>query len=512
MIKMILVDDDPHVLEGYKRKIDWNSLSIDVVATAMDGKEALGQIIDLGPEIVMTDIKMPIMDGIELIKEIDRLGLKTHVIIQSGYEEFDFAKQAIKYNAVAYLLKPTSKEEIVEVIKEVIDKIEKEQISKVHLKENQQRIDENDLVALLMKPKNDQLLADKIQMCFPEVESTASVIAVFLMSTNQSIMDIVTIGKFNAFDGVLSHRWDEHSWLFLFFMNEHLSSDTHYKKVLWEMVDLRNQEGLKDIRIAIGPSIVGLDRTSTTLSCAMELIEMKALTKSDEIIKTDEAIIKGKEIIGDTSAIEEAINHQVEDEVINEFRVFINYVINSNHLSKAYYEQVMASIFRVLLLLLKYPGKRENLPNEFELWENLVNCDSIEDLEYKIMSLVKAIFDANTSYNEQSLSKPIQYVVQFVNKHYMDTILLKDLSKKLYISENYLTTLFKKEMSLTFKKYLTKIRMEKAKDLLSDPSLKVRDVAKFVGYGNDDYFSKIFRQTTGLAPSDYRETINYRIN
>ena len=115
MYKMIIVDDDLHVLKGFERKIDWHGLGIEIVGTASDGEEALGLIDELNPDIVMTDIKMPIMDGIELIKEIDRRQIPVKVVILSGFNEFEFAKQAIKYNAVEYLLKPTSKEEVVEV-------------------------------------------------------------------------------------------------------------------------------------------------------------------------------------------------------------------------------------------------------------------------------------------------------------------------------------------------------------------------------------------------------------
>lgn len=117
MYKMVLVDDDIHVLRGFERKIDWTSLDVDIVGTASDGSEALSLIKKLKPEIVMTDIQMPIMDGIELTKEIDAMGLGIKVVILSGFGEFDYAKQAIKYNAVDYLLKPTSTGEIVEMIK-----------------------------------------------------------------------------------------------------------------------------------------------------------------------------------------------------------------------------------------------------------------------------------------------------------------------------------------------------------------------------------------------------------
>lgn len=514
MYKMILVDDDPHVLEGYKRKIDWKKLGIDLVATAMDGKEALDQIISLTPEIIITDIKMPIMDGIELIKEIDRLGLHTHVIIQSGYDEFDFAKQAIRYNAVAYLLKPTSKEEIIEVVNEVIQTIKKEQIATDDLMVNQLKMNKRNIVESLMKQIPKKKITDMVLACYENITPSDKVAAVVLKKSRIHMGDIPEIEshKIEIFNGVISHRWDENSWVMLFFMSDTFNNKEVLKKVLWEMVDLRDRLMDQEIRIAIGSIGNGLNQLPESLASALKLIELRALVKAEDIMMPSDNDNIGQDTIPDVSVIEQSIEKQTEDELYLELIDYFVQVKGSTNIDKVYYEKVMTSIFKMVLLLLKYPGNRENLPSEYEIWEGLLSHDSIEALEDHVVQLIKTIFEAKNHYNNQKLSKPVLYVVQYVNKHYMDVILLKELSKTLFISENYLTTLFKKEMSLTFKKYLTKMRMEKAKELLAKPSLKVRQVAQQVGYSNDDYFSKIFKQTTGLTPSEYRVTITYKIN
>ena len=235
-------------------------------------------------------------------------------------------------------------------------------------------------------------------------------------------------------------------------------------------------------------------------------------------MKANELIIpKGEDYTSlrvkvDLNALEQAIEHQEEERTIDEAKKMFTWIKTLEFMDKHHYEQIMTTMFKMVLLLLKYPGTKESLPSEYEIWEGLMAHDCIESLESYVGQLVHDIFEVKNNYENKNLSKPIQYVVDFVEQHYMSTILLKDLSKSLYMSENYLTTLFKKEMTLTFKKYLTMVRMENAKELLSNPQLKVHHVAEQVGYSNDDYFSKIFKQVTGLSPTKYRTTITYKIN
>ena len=130
MYKLIIVDDDVHVLEGFRRKVDWASLNVEIVGTADNGLDGLEIIKELKPDIVMTDIKMPLMDGVGLMKKIQELDQNIKVVVLSGFGEFEFAKQAMKYNAVDYLLKPTSKEEVSQLTTKLVRMLDEERHEK----------------------------------------------------------------------------------------------------------------------------------------------------------------------------------------------------------------------------------------------------------------------------------------------------------------------------------------------------------------------------------------------
>lgn len=514
MYTIMFVDDDLHVLRGYERKINWSSMDIKVIGTASDGREALEGIIKLKPDIVLTDIKMPVMDGIELIKTIDEMGLHTHVIIQSGYNEFDFAKQAIKYNAVAYLLKPTSKDEILEAVGEVILKIKKEQSVKETLLSNKLTLTKSQIVELLMTQSSTDSILELVMSCYKNVTQTDKVISVIVRNTQHYIEDIQRSEENHqhGFNAIISNRWNENNWILLFFIDRKISDSEVYKKVVWEMVKIRDGFNDDHIRIALGSIGNNIDQLALSLSVAIGNIEMKALIKANELILPNNENEVDLRVKLDVNAIEDAIEHQEEERTLDELKKMFARIKTSKYMDKSQYEQIMTTIFKMVLLLLKYPGTKESLPSEYEIWEGLLVKDCIESLESYVEQLVHDIFEVKNSYENQNLSKPIQFVVNYVEKHYMNTILLKDLSKSLFISENYLTTLFKKEMTLTYKKYLTMVRIEKAKELLTNPKLKVHHVAEQVGYSNDDYFSKIFKQVTGISPTEYRTTITYKIN
>lgn len=411
MFKAILVDDEAIVLEGMQRRIDWTSLDVEVIGCANDGVEGLELIRQTKPDIIITDVNMPVMDGITMLKHIHSMNIQCETLILSGHSNFEYAQQAMQYGAASYLLKPCTEDDISCAVRDVASRIRQNQEAKLliddmmNLQEDKNSLIRSGLFLTMLQNKNiiTEEVVDLLTDLLPGIRDSAFRIG--LIDLNHNLNDAASDRLAKSFNSVLTREYD-----------------------------------------------------GFAVQCAPNRLSF--IVVDDNI---DEKGFYTRML--DLIAIETEIDRE-------RFQIFLSSLSNTLHDIPALYDQANTCV-----------------ENRYLFSDAVLRYEMLED-----QSLI------NTEQGSTS-SK----ILHYVNEHFNENISLQDLSEKLYLTPNYITTLFKKDTGTTFKRYLTKVRLDHAKKLLKDTNTKISDIAALVGYDNDEYFCKVFKKTTGSTPSDYRK-------
>lgn len=396
LYRVLLVDDEEDIREGISRKMDWLGLGFSLVGEAANGQDALELAESLRPDVILTDIKMPFMDGLELSRLVKKTLPRTRIIVLSGYNEFEYAKEAIKIGVEEYLLKPISSNVLLEHLGEVASKIHEKQ------KEYEQR-------ERRIREMREKYLSFQKKDCDDNINSIKSSDADF---------DINSVDDLKEIQDAIAD-----------FLSEGSPEDVpHFVEAL---LDKMPREHFRSI-ILRQYVIVNIFATVTSFCKKFE----------DKVEKTQT----------------EEIAHLQE---------------------------------------LK---DREKL-----LREALATAESQEDIQTYMTQLLANALEVRNTVSDRRYSDVILAAQKIIKKQYMsEDISLNTVAAEVGMSASYFSTIFSREMNQTFVEYLTEIRMNKAKELLTCSSLKTAEIAFETGYRDPHYFSSLFKKTQGCTPKEYR--------
>lgn len=508
MYKLLIVDDEKIVIEGLESATNWKEHEIEIVGSASDGEEALREIIKNKPDIVLADIRIPKMNGLDLIKETKNFNLETVFIIISGYSEFDYAKRAIQLEAIDYLVKPIEVDEIVCSIKKAILRLEKIK----NEKQTNERINEYQL-ALEEKRVLDYILGHR----FVDTEVNQKLnrfsflnigLKGFAWEDQKEAEKLqVPLGYIkNLLEnrGMESFIYTIDSQIVIMFSNSNLEIRNDLVKGLVSII-------FHDIKIK---PIVGISNVYENIS---EI--KKAYSEAKEALKSgiysNQLITYFKEL--------ETFNHSFGNSIIEEINQFFNEKgpdllcrINP-FMAKVFLDCKKSNLppekskyvcFKIVNHFLEYieseyeinksGGERYLLYEELNLLQSL---EEIKDwLEQFINQSTDFLTQNHVSYNE----KLIIDLKSFINTNYKEPIVLDDLGKLFHKNPAYLCSLFSKAVGNTLFEYITNVRLNNAKKLLRTSNLKVSEICKQVGYENQKYFNQVFKKNIGTTPGSYR--------
>lgn len=414
MRTLLIADDERTIREGIAKAADWESLGISGVLLACDGKAAYDIIINQKPDIVIIDIKMPEMTGIEVISRVKQMGARPEFIIISGYGEFDYAQEAIRNNVRNYILKPCDINEITETVRKIVENMEQD-----HAIEQER---------LKLKRNLDLLLPQASEQLFREY-----ITGLQLTEENSRVLNEV----FRQYDGKLQ----------LMILSTGDLADYTTLSLLKKSID-----AIPDIRCF---------RFSTMLEGNVVLVF--AVAEENE---------PGR-----------IVSHVRKDASRN-----LTFCIRAAVSSSGVFND-LSEMYREALAAVKYA----------------FYSDDNEQTE------AASYIDASAPRR----CKPVRQVMQYVNGHYNDSALSLGhiASDVLYLNQDYLGKLFKKECGVKFSDYLMSVRIEKARQIiLHTDDLRVYEIAQQVGLGdNSAYFSNLFRKYTGMLPSEYKTKHQCRV-
>lgn len=527
---VLLVDDEEDVFQVIMKKLDWEQMGYRIAGYARNGVEALEMAEELQPDVVMTDIKMPYMDGLTLSRKLKKLYRTVKVIIFSGFDEFEYAQEAIKAEVEEYILKPINSNELRGVFERIKKNLDEERDEKRNIEKLRKYymdslpvLQESFYTSLL----EGRILESQIPGYLSDYQIALSgpyfVVTVLHISTTvppgeeeQSLNPIllgVSVRKFA--EEQLSGQWDVRvvSYLGDIIVLLQLSEPEELVAFTDEMDKIcKMAKRICDARVTAGIGHICSELIQLPLSYqgARQAVSyrvvygtMKAISisetdpKESVDVQWEEPYVKNmiKRIrVGDPEALKKAI------------REFTDRIARS----KISMQKYRILILEVIAELFRFGNNNqlnmeEIFGNDNDIYAQALQQDSPESLGVWLHDICMRLLQAVQSDRRNTTKSFVQKAVEYIWEHYADPDLgIETLCAYLGVSAAYFSTIFKKETGKTFVKFLTDYRMEQAVELLMDRKEKTYVIAEKVGYSDPNYFSYAFKKQFGMAPSKYK--------
>jgi len=530
MLKVFLVEDEFVVREGIKNNIDWRSHGYEFIGEASDGELAYPMIQKLRPDIVITDIRMPFMDGLVLSRRIKKEMPKTEIIILSGFEEFEYAKEGIKIGIAQYLLKPISGEELLAEVDIVAEKIrEKQQESEIrekYLKEMEENFlkERKELFQYLVTGSKSAAelleLADRLSIDLSSL--WYNIVLVIIKSANHaqneysdSIVEIEE--KLRELDDahVLTFDRNLEGKALLFKADSKEELEKIEQDYLNKMENMLKQYDNICYFGGIGLPVDRLRELPSSFESANHAFAHRYFVSENLILSRDE-ISQGDYLKEEEFDISHVNPKQIDRNKIKEFlkvgdkEEVIYFVeeffrgIGSNVMKSNLFRQyiTMDAYFSVVEFLEELQIKREEI-EAFDVNSGILqNQKSAVDYIIRIMEEALELREKTASNRYGAV---VDEVMRYIEEHYaQEELSLNLLASQVNFSPNHLSMIFSQQTGQTFIKYLTDFRMNKAKELLRCTGKKSSAISMEVGYRDPHYFSYLFKKTQGMTPTQYR--------
>lgn len=488
MYKVYLLDDEPFILEGLKYIVDWEDYGFEIVGSANNGEDGLKEILSMDIDLVLTDIMMPKMTGLELIDNLIKLNYHTNFIVLSAFQEFEYAKKAISMGAENYILKPIDSEELEKSIinikkklkenesrskdKEVVDNslllkiiTEKDYENINYLKEKLKYNDEYRVGIIELKDKEKDI--NKVLKEIPDINKYIYCIE------NKSKAVFIIDGKFN---------------------DEYIEGLTNIKNQITDLIcDI--------VYISLGQVIKDLKDINTSYESAKDISEYKIIYPNISWIK--EYKEKNNEIIQLDMDFEELKTLLINKD-FNKASLYIDSKFNQLKKDDLNPKKIKSKALEVFLNVYNYINELKLMNNLSIYLENAVSKNTIDEIQLELIDMIK-FMQTKLENTQESISPVIIKLLDHIDQNYHRDLNLKEISDRLNINSIYLGQLFQKEIGILFSDYINNFRINKAKDLLANTSLKASEIGELIGYSNKNYFYRRFKSIVGITPSEWRK-------
>ena len=529
LYKVILVDDEEEVREAIRRRINWEEIGFTVAGTAENGEEALELAENCEPDVVMTDIQMPFMDGLTLLKKLKERFPDIRSVIFSGYDDFEYAKEAIKLESEEYILKPVDADELRKVFTRIKDRLDEqirqrrnvEQLSMYY--ENSRPMMKEQLLIGLLEGRELQFDLERYQKDFDfRIESAFYCVGAFRITpvnNDKEILDkklmAVSLKQIviERFEGILPI--EAFVYLDTVSVLARLDSTDQYSQYIEEMDRIcRVAHKLLSANVCAGIGRVYGNAESIHTS----FIEAKDAFHHRIFVGENQAIC-----IADVDpsynvedyVSEKQIRHIIrqvkigtEDTLKAEIRDFTGKLeksdIGLNQL-RIFYAEFLVELLRLMR------GHNINIAESgfgnINTNEEMDSFSSMDEFADRLIYLADTIRVKISNTRLDTTRKLAEDAKQYIADHYSESGLsVDDICAHLGVGTSYFSSVFKKETGMSFVTYLTDVRMNEAQRLLDTTDEKSYIIAGLVGYEEPNYFSYVFKKHFGTSPSKYRQT------
>lgn len=518
MYKIILVDDERPTLDMLENYIDWEKMSCCIVATAHNGQNALSKIEALQPDIVFTDVKMPVMDGIELCQRVHTRFPEIQIVFLSGYNEFEYACAALQYGACGYLLKPIDQDELTEIMKKVCRCCEEQKDHRNSLLStaNEYMRELLQLGGNLLPGLASEVVSiynrhlrlfsgnDKFDFVFITIDEYA------LLSTEPSDID-TGFGKFstverlelfisglpNYFPGVLLKLRDG-QWLF-----STLSANcTEYRN--WRS---QNAEAQRWISLFFTGHPLPLSAFTVQFPQLLSVRKQMVFAFGTGLIVENWRSISLPHEHQPLPLMERltvAIQQNRREAVEEWLDEFYDVGLSDSTISQALAETLSAFESLSSSIIAGSRRLQNAIEQDAQFLGRLPHMESLQSIKMLMRQILSMILDALEAPVPERHLEIVHQICSIVQNEYDQSLSLESLAERVFLSPNYLSTIFKENTGKTLLEYVTEIRIKNACRMLAESNIKIHEIARRVGYESPSYFGSVFLKRTGLTPNQYR--------
>lgn len=528
MYKLIAIDDEQYVLESLKKLIPNTGKEFELVGTAEDGNKALELIKKSEPDVVLTDICMPNIDGLELLHTISTSFPSIKTVILSAHSDFKYAQRAIEYGACAYLLKPVQEESLHDIFMELRQKIENSNRLDNKLRESLPLLQRNLLWNIVMETiKDPNQIKQKLRDL--EIFLNEDYMAVSLFTFDRltddnkkylpSLIDLFyekTRSYFSKINYYVFYNSDH--FCILANSSRKLSKNIieyemkAFKDYIEDFLDENNINGYK-VSIGIGSIFSGIKNISCSYRDAVLALNNKFFRGMGSIINVED--IKTKDFpVMDDSTLFEKVCGLIDSMFLaekSELRYKINSIFddavclnksgNSNSMIFKCMEIIMFIYFK-----LQEKSVQLKMSNKENTFANFSSKNSLYDLKIIFVKEIEQILEELNLFKRSNPNWSIIKIKEYINEHYSEKITLEEVAKVVFLNESYLSVFFKERTGMFFSDYILNVRIEKGKEMLKKSNLMVCEIAEKAGFSDYRYFCKVFKKEVNMSPLEYRNS------
>ncbi len=521
--KVFFVEDEIITREGIRDNVDWQASGFEFCGEAADGEMALPLLRTIQPDVLITDIKMPFMDGLQLSKIVRERMPWMKIIILSGHDEFEYAQEAIGLGVTDYLLKPVTVHKLQNVLQKLtvqLDQERKEQAKLIKLQEqveeNQATLRERLLFKLVVGAVSPTEAIEKAQALGIDLIARHYLVVILKIElrdrsekydhdeyqrTQVVVMQLV---EKNPDVFVLKRDWGDLILMMKGSTSEYLEEECD---LLSEEIRQAVAKTRYQLTIGIGTS---KNRIADIYQSFVEALVNMQYPAGENKSEWNQAVERAELLKVDKSAVENYLRFGVKDGFDEFFNAYIrplgDTALKSNLIKNYIFVDVVLATAKLVNDL---GGDVDNVIPELNSIEmtmsNIKTIDQLQEQAFKILSSGLAYRDTQPNGQYKNL---IHQIKEYIEHNYTNAELsLNEVAAQANLSASHFSVVFSQEARQTFKEYLTEIRIKKAKELLRMTSLRSADIAYQVGYNDPHYFSSVFKKNTGFSPIEFRSQI-----
>lgn len=536
-MKVLIVEDDFIVRQGIIYSIDWEKNGLSICGQAVNGMQGLELLEEMKPEIVITDIRMPIMDGIMFSQKVKEKYPETEIIILSGYDDFTYAKQAIHIGVHEYLLKPIDADTFLECVCRLKDQLEeKNRVSQNNakrdslLKENRKNIYEhllNKMIRPSFKEQGEQILAelDSLGIVFTGIRYRVLLLTIedFLFLTQNSTEEeksktlehIKNILYENFSEQIHIECFLTSHFQFAILMDYFSVSKLYLEECCKNIVNIiLEKEGFFTV-FSCGKEKNSIYDICVSYEESVSALRYHVCEPGQGILFFEGNMKKKKDVFIETKSEEKALLECMQKYDDLGMKRCMEAIFQKALEEKQDYNQIRATSMKVILLLISHLeemgiAQEETMILLFEIAWKIKQGHSFKNLQYSMGQFLKEVANVLHTKENEKYSVIVRGAIQYVEENYQKEMSVKTIASEFYVTPNYFSQIFKAQMGMNFTEYLNELRIKKAKQLLQDAKWKVYEVAEQTGYQNYKYFNKVFKKYTGFSPKEYRNMMEQK--
>ncbi len=511
---MLIVDDEAVTRRGLLNNVPWKALGVEKIIEAENGQQALGKLSECQPDILLTDIRMPMMNGIDLASEVKARLPECKIIFLSGFSDKEYLKAAIHLGAVDYVEKPIDIDELSKTVSKAVELYWEEVRKPIGM------VDETTVKHSLV----EKLIRSNVDLgeCLPLLDSLGlkinenDLIFTLIIKVRDQDKGIQVAGIFHMLNQYLADEFGTSHIIGSMKDSKHLvwivKSDSSYKSQLDHLkAGLMDQHELIVSQMFMSASdlVKGLTQVYKSYQDAVIGLQMLFFMGYGKMVTGHFSLGSG-DLVFDENLISRDFRRLISQKDYDGLIPFVDQTMKGIRFNNGLVvNDLKNAVFHMCLALhnhareeVAYEGDH-NTDNPY-LWEEIFRIETLEELKKFLIDQIDLI--VNIVKLKENYSTSIRTVIQIIKDQYMDSNLsTKNLADQVYLTTSYLSGLFKKETGVNISHFIRMIRVEEAKKILRESKYSLREVSEMVGYTDANYFAKMFKKEVGRSPSDYRE-------